>query len=101
MPLPGPFVRVMFQFTPLMRGATSANVVPVNSSSFNSRPSCEGRPRQKLNFAWFSVLEAPRRCYYIKDYESQMSKIDDFVVCCLYDVAENGRSFREPPGENM
>ena len=68
---------------------------------FNSRPSCEGRPRQKLNFAGFSVLEAPKRCYYIKDYEPQMSKIDDFVVCYLYDVAENGKIFREPPGEIM
>ena len=60
--------------------------------SFNSRPSCEGRPRQKLNFAGFSALEAPKRCYYIKDYEPQMSKIDDFAVCCLYDVAENGKT---------
>lgn len=68
---------------------------------FNSRPSCEGRPRQKLNFAGFSALEAPKRCYYIKDYEPQMSKIDDFAVCCLYDVAENGKNFREPPGEIM
>lgn len=69
--------------------------------SFNSRPSCEGRPRQKLNFAEFSALEAPKRCYYIKDYEPLMSKIDDFVVCYLYDVAENGKIFREPPGEIM
>ena len=64
-------------------------------------PRARGRPRQKLNFAGFSALEAPKRCYYIKDYEPLMSKIDDFVVCYLYDVAENGKIFREPPGEIM
>ena len=77
------------------------NIFCGEGESFNSRPSCEGRPRQKLNFAEFSALEAPKRCYYIKDYEPLMSKIDDFVVCYLYDVAENGKIFREPPGEIM
>ena len=91
----------MFQFTPLVRGATQFLLFNGYCLSFNSRPSCEGRPRQKLNFAEFSALEAPKRCYYIKDYEPLMSKIDDFVVCYLYDVAENGKIFREPPGEIM
>ena len=83
-----------------MRGDVNGIMHPTQFC-FNSRPSCEGRPRQKLNFAEFSALEAPKRCYYIKDYEPLMSKIDDFVVCYLYDVAENGKIFREPPGEIM
>ena len=33
----------VFQFTPLMRGATSTSTRATRISSFNSRPSCEGR----------------------------------------------------------
>ena len=36
-------VRARFQFTPLMRGATTPGVYKDPSGSFNSRPSCEGR----------------------------------------------------------
>ena len=90
-----------FNSRPSCEGRRGGHRLQGDGGRFNSRPSCEGRPRQKLNFAEFSALEAPKRCYYIKDYEPQMSKIEDFVVCCLYDVAENGKIFREPPGEIM
>ena len=35
---------MMFQFTPLMRGATKVIVTGAANLCFNSRPSCEGRP---------------------------------------------------------
>ena len=34
----------LFQFTPLMRGATQTRDESTTSQRFNSRPSCEGRP---------------------------------------------------------
>ena len=38
------FEEMQFQFTPLVRGATVITLSYVTSVSFNSRPSCEGRP---------------------------------------------------------
>ena len=35
----------VFQFTPVVRRATSSKIGPISSTCFNSRPSCDGRHR--------------------------------------------------------
>ena len=47
---------VRFQFTPLMRGATRRTVATMSMSRFNSRPSCEGRPVER-------VRDGTRKCF--------------------------------------
>ena len=51
----------LFQFTPLVRGATAARLFGCRSLSFNSRPSCEGRQFSSiLFFPMFVSIHAPR-----------------------------------------
>ena len=51
----------LFQFTPLVRGATSYFVCYASNRSFNSRPSCEGRRRLLLATQANGVsIHAPR-----------------------------------------
>ena len=45
-----PSMSGMFQFTPLMRGATVKVGEGMSICGFNSRPSCEGRPRSCSDF---------------------------------------------------
>ena len=50
-----------FQFTPLVRGATTADERRFNGRRFNSRPSCEGRPVVELLLGHAEVsIHAPR-----------------------------------------
>ena len=49
-----------FQFTPLMRGATTLDCTIPSPSSFNSRPSCEGRLVNVIGGGIFKVsIHAP------------------------------------------
>ena len=51
----------MFQFTPLVRGATASKEPSFRLFGFNSRPSCEGRPMGKYSITISSVsIHAPR-----------------------------------------
>ena len=57
----GGLIRKAFQFTPLVRGATKNSVIPPNNSSFNSRPSCEGRHFRHFVRVLITVsIHAPR-----------------------------------------
>ena len=65
----------------------------INQIGFNSRPSCEGRPWQKLKFCQiFGAVNIEKHYYYTKDYELQISKTNVFCLYPLLDAANIGKT---------
>ena len=65
----------------------------IECECFNSRPSCEGRQRQKLKFCQiFGAVNIEKHYYYTKDYELQISKTNVFCLYPLLDAANIGKT---------
>ena len=78
---------------PRVRGDRGACAGDDSILRFNSRPSCEGRPWQKLKFCQiFGAVNIEKHYYYTKDYELQISKTNVFCLYPLLDAANIGKT---------